>query len=922
MTRHNVREESANTILSLILNETQHLQTIAERRDAASAPDLVIWPFGEGLRPIFGEAKIGVTHAKKTAAVAQVQKHLRKAREGSEVMGLALCYPREIAEAVPTTETRRRLEQTRELHWALVGTDDDAPYWQVGSVADMATVMRNTTQQGGTVAGMLEWAIDRAGTRWDVQRRAAREGLAKALALPIDKPSDDRALRVGLLIIANACLLHARLEHRFAGSDVPTPAECAAAPDIRSALADAWTKILRVDYAPVFEPALACLENLPPGAECEKALVMLAGLATGLKNRLNEIAFDHAGPLYHWLLRSARYDGSFYTSAPAAMLLARLAIGFIPCDWKDPEAIEKLRIIDPACGTGTLLMATLHAVRDRHIEAAGRDAAPEYVHLTLVQQVLCGLDINRHGVQLAACNLTMGAPAVDYHRMPLYTMQHGVIDGQPMAGSLEILTLNERNLLAPLVSTRATRARLDRTTAHSEADHLKQDLTQPHDLVIMNPPFTRNDIRNGQMSPATRKALQQREIQIAEALQATDPTAAAVIDQTSISTFFTPLADQMCQPASGVLAKVLPTTAVANPAGAEERRFLAARFQIDTVLTSHDPERIFFSENTHIHESMILARRRVGEAGPTKFVQLHRNPKNEHEALALAAAIESGEDVGRYGRVTEQPWPKIRDGDWSAAMFYDAVLLEAIADLQALAGNRLLPLGSMAHVGPEGRRIRDAFRHPDTDPSDGPYRILWNHETDKRRTIRAAPDCTVAAKIPKADYAESILWPKASRLLVGNKLRMNLVRTSAVWTDEPALGSAWSPVTSRNGEGDTLRAWAVWLNSTPGIVAFLERRTKDLIYPAFPLANLRTLPCPNPDVADLAPLVDAFHVLKDEVLLPWPQMHECPTRRAIDEAAARTAGIPAKTVTRWRDAAAHEPTVCGRRPGAFANGSK
>ena len=191
MNTRNVREESANTILSLILNETYHLRTIAERRESTTAPDLIIWPFGEGLRPIFGEAKIGTTHAKKSAAVTQVQKHLKRAREESEVIGLALCYPKNVAEAVPTTETQRRLERTKELQWALVGTEDDAPHWQTGSVADMATVLRNTTQQGGTVAGMLEWAIDRASNQWSANRAQAREGLAKALALPIDKPSDD-----------------------------------------------------------------------------------------------------------------------------------------------------------------------------------------------------------------------------------------------------------------------------------------------------------------------------------------------------------------------------------------------------------------------------------------------------------------------------------------------------------------------------------------------------------------------------------------------------------------------------------------------------------------------------------------------------------------------------------------------------------
>ena len=34
------------------------------------------------------------------------------------------------------------------------------------------------------------------------------------------------------------------------------------------------------------------------------------------------------------------------------------------------------------------------------------------LHKHLVEDVLCGLDINQHGVQLAACNMTLGAPSV------------------------------------------------------------------------------------------------------------------------------------------------------------------------------------------------------------------------------------------------------------------------------------------------------------------------------------------------------------------------------------------------------------------------------------------------------------------------------------------------------------------------------
>ena len=54
------------------------------------------------------------------------------------------------------------------------------------------------------------------------------------------------------------------------------------------------------------------------------------------------------------------------------------------------------------------------------------------------------------------------------------------------------------------------------------------------------------------------------------------------------------------------------------------------------------------------------------------------------------------------------------------------------------------------------------------------------------------------------------------------------------------------------------KAWGAWLNSTPGILGLLARRTKNLTYSVFPLANLRALPCPNPEAVNIPPLIDAF----------------------------------------------------------------
>ena len=86
--------------------------------------------------------------------------------------------------------------------------------------------------------------------------------------------------------------------------------------------------------------------------------------------------------------------------------------------------MEKLRVADPACGTGTLLMAALNIIKKRAANAQKSDEkGVEKLHKKLVENTLHGFDINRYSVQLAACNLTIGAPQTDYARMNLHALQ-------------------------------------------------------------------------------------------------------------------------------------------------------------------------------------------------------------------------------------------------------------------------------------------------------------------------------------------------------------------------------------------------------------------------------------------------------------------------------------------------------------------
>ncbi len=291
-------------------------------------------------------------------------------------------------------------------------------------------------------------------------------------------------------------------------------------------------------------------------------------------------------------------------------MLARLALDQEFTDWSDPEALENLRIIDPACGTGTLLMAALHVIKARAREAQRLDDdGVAALHRQLVENSLCGLDINRHAVQLAACNLTLGAPTVDYRRMNLLTLRNGPQpNGDVRSGSLEILVAADasnslRALRRPLLSLDGVEAeQVDRS------GDVKFPLSGL-DMVLMNPPFTSNDKRHRQFDRATVKRMQQHEMGIRDEVEARDDAAGGVIDANSLRTFFTPLMDRLLNQESGVLASVLPVTACTNASGRPERRFQANRFQVALIVTSHDPKALSFSENTSINECLQIARR-------------------------------------------------------------------------------------------------------------------------------------------------------------------------------------------------------------------------------------------------------------------------------------------------------------------------
>ena len=286
------------------------------------------------------------------------------------------------------------------------------------------------------------------------------------------------------------------------------------------------------------------------------AVRAVAECANRVADSLSDLGYDHAGPLYHRILGSAKSDGAFYTNNLSAIMLDALALNEDFVEWSDLEAVANLRIIDPACGTGTLLMAVLQTIKAR-VAGSSEMNSDEYnvLHKRLVEDVLCGLDINQHGIQLAACNMTLGAPTVDYARMNLLTMPHGPqADGTFKAGSLEILTADAQRLdLFETVRPQRSFGDFDASQVN-ESEEIRFPLRHL-DAVIMNAPFTDNRKRGRKFSAEAVRGMQSNEIEIRDRLQSADQSAGQVITTNSIRSFFTPLADQLLKSDQGVLAR-------------------------------------------------------------------------------------------------------------------------------------------------------------------------------------------------------------------------------------------------------------------------------------------------------------------------------------------------------------------------------
>ncbi|MCY4380334.1 MAG: DEAD/DEAH box helicase family protein [Proteobacteria bacterium] len=709
-------------------------------------------------------------------------------------------------------------------------------------------------------------------------RLLVQEELAEPLAKALNCQDSGNSCVIAALILTNAMLLQRRLEKHFL---IKKLNYLGSNQDPAQILDDIWQDILSKDYRPIFHPAREIIKVLKNqrSQKTDCALRQIGEFANRAADSLSELGYDHAGPLYHKILgkNTAKSDGAFYTKNLSAIILARLALTkeFI----NQKPRISDLRIMDPACGTGTLLLAALKVIKERERELKGRTLSSdeEYrLHQDLVEHVLCGLDINDYATQLAASNLTLGAPGVDYKKMHIYKLPNGPQpDGTVKAGSLELLLETDNTAAIP----------------------------KNLDAILMNPPFTNNVKRSAKFSAEQKKAMQCRELFIKEQVAARCSAGGNIIDSNNARQFFTVIADGFLAAEGGVLAQVLPTTACTSQSGLNERRFIADRFYVETIITSHDPKVCAFSENTSIHESLMICRRKpsVKKEQSTQFIALRKMPKTLDETENFLASLESG-DLGDWGKSYWQPAAKMQEGDWRPCQFYHSELYQVAEHLEDNTPG-LSPLGDLYQMGPAGRGIRGVFSA--TGDNTG-IKVFYSRSSKLRTTMAAKAEQWMRTK---KEHLAHRYMSQGGYLLLASGFDTIAGRLLALVSQTPAVGSAWVPVQAASLDLEAAKAMCAYFNSTLGMLFFLGRRSGKLTNPQFSMAHLRSLPVPNFNAICSSDLVCAFENTKDQMIQPWKLAEEDPVREVLDQACAKSLNIDLHKIRHVRTLISQEPTV-------------
>ena len=848
-------EPSANNALGAILQgmfatgevRSENTQIVIDH--PGLRPDLVV--LTPGRSPVVVEAEYLPAATVEEEALSRLGRRVSPVGRLIEA-AVALRYPDEVGDCDDLDAALRAAR----LSYA-VFTEEGERFpeagWLDGRVENLADMIRLVSLPQRAVdaaADALEQGIERAAGVLD-ELAVSRPGINRAIAAILGMDEVPQTWRMAGAIIANALVFHERIAGIHPGIK---PLDQVCGPESPNPIAEtvaAWNQILAVNYWPIFAVGKDLLRQLP-ARDAARLLSLLHYTVGEVEKTGIDNAHDLSGRVFQRLIADRKYLATFYTLPASASLLARLAVAKLAgVDWADAGSIGRLRIADLACGTGALLSSVYEQMAARYERTGGDPAA---LHAPMMEEILYGCDVMPSAVHITGSTLSGAQPNVGFSRSRLYTLPYGrQSDGSVKLGSLEFL---QSSATGALFNT-SDPAQRTGSVGEETAAHIIVDVPdEGFDLVIMNPPFTSNtkhrdadgNVLNAAFAAFGASVDSQDDMSTRLTRLARD---SHYHGHAGLGSAFASIAHRKLRP-GGVLALVLPFTAINGSSWAKFRELIATQYADVTVVSiAAAGTDMAFSSETGIAECLVVGRKTDAKETPARraqFITLNQRPSGLAAADEFYQKIVANPDARRLedgpyggtplycgaseiGESLDAPLDDHETG-WRAARIADATIAQVA---HSLAGGHLqlpaqhqslgLPVTALNQIGERGvdhqLLVSAAHNGPFLKGAASPtatYPALYNHNAQNEKYIVCNPDSSFRVK-PGMEQRAGELWPTASRAHLNLDFRFTSQPLCAAFTEFRTIGgTAWPNVIFPDNRFDY--PFTLWANTTLGLLLF------------------------------------------------------------------------------------------------------
>jgi len=784
------------------------------------------------------------------------------------------------------------------------------------------------------------------------------------------KPARDaeETAQLSALIVINAMMFQERLAQK--NPTYPPLLEPEGTQSWKEKVLKDWDIILDTDYFPIFKMACDVVKTLNSSERKEFLNVSLT-IAQKVVELTKGQSHDLAGRIFNKLVADREFVKAYYTRIPTATLLAGLALAphrWENLNWADAAILEDFRVLDPACGTGTLLMAAYKqiAVNAKIAELDDEQKRRDF-HRTMVETAIHGFDVVLAAVHLAAATLASISPEAIFTKMNLAAPKLGLnADGSGHLGSLDFLDSNIAKTSFRAEDENGAQSKFEEVQEAVKPHSLEKDtVTIPQaDLVIANPPY----VRFGKGKKKKDNKLKSRifgqfeedcdtlSSHLSKKLRGTGANQNA-----GLASAFIVLADKYVKP-NGRIAFVLPSTAISGASWANLRYRISERYDVEFIISAQVEKSQSLSFDTSINEVLLIARKLVNGDKPTNqatFVNLSSLPVNAYEANLLAREINkiadqnainkiSGAPVGGTvigGEFVDTQWREsskwgeavvvpINSGVWSSAVWqagstgqyawnlYKKGILWNADGTRTIHKFQLPELQKICNISAYHLQIKGtqgAFDVAETYDIQDQFPALYKLKSSDVQSMRQEPNAHLS---PKQNSNHEKYWSGAGHLQIAPELGYRSQSCAAVYTERKTLGvRSWHTLTFKDAKN--ARAYEIalvlWLNSTLHLCCQIAHSSYSQTgRGTMTKTVLHTLP-----VLDVTKLKDwqlnaaqkIWDGLKDKEFQTFNLCHEDNTRIELDERLLKDVfGLDAnavEAVARIRELLVQEPRVHG-----------